>query len=71
MLALVIEEVVVVAVVLYTEVADILVADLGHIRVPVIHENGIGISTDHILAVQCRQEDVTLVTETILPLLDV
>lgn len=71
MLVLDIEEVVVAAVVPCIEVADILVADLGHTHDRVTHENAIGTSIDHIHAVQCLQEGVMLVTETILPLLDV
>lgn len=70
-LVLVIVEVVAVAVGLFTEVADILAADLDLTHVPVIRENAKGTFIGHILAVRCRLEDVMLVTEKILLLLDV
>lgn len=68
---LVIAEVVAVAVVLFIEAVDTLAAGPDPTRVPVILVNAIGISIDRILAAQCLQEDVMLVTETILLPLDV
>lgn len=70
-LVLGIVEAVAVAVVLFIEAVDTLAADLDHTHVPAILENVTGISIAHILEAQCQQEDVMLVTETILLLLDV